>query len=812
MTFAALLNSEHMQQRAESSPSFRSLLSTYRPQAGSADELIDAQGQVRRVWRPFLSYLARLNQDELAERFARGDQYLQDAGVFFRLYSDEGSTERDWPLSHIPVLVEEQEWRGICQGLIQRAELLEQVLADLYGENRLVQEGYLPSVLVAQNPEWLRPMVGIEPRGGHFLHFLAFELGRGPDGVWWVLGDRSQAPSGAGFALENRVATARVFSDFFANANVHRLANFFRQFREALQAHQSEKEGRVAILTPGPLNESYFEHAYIARYLGFMLLEGEDLTVENGQLLVRTVAGLKPLSILWRRLDASFADPLELHEHSHLGTPGLVNVLRQGNVTLVNALGSGILETRALLAFLPRIARHLLGEELKLPNIATWWCGQTSEREHVLAHLNEMTLSGAFATGVPFEMERVPEGPMPRPEHGVQARSEWLKQSGRHLVGQEAVTLSTTPAHLEGALVPRPMTLRVFLARTPQGWQVMPGGYARIGKTADPAAIAMQQGGSVADVWIVSEKPVEAYSLVSSAEKEPYQRIQFGVLPSRAADNLFWLGRYVERTEGLLRLLRAYHLRLAETDNPESPLLTHITEHLTTYGVQAEEVPSTGLVQAIQCAVFSAGKVRDRFSVDGWIALKDLSEDALRLERQRVLGGDVAARKLGQLLRQSNAFSGLVHENMYRFTGWRFLAIGRSLERASMLAGALAHFADPAAPEGALELMVEIGDSAMTHRRRYWASTIRETVVDLLACDLQNPRSLHYHVTVLRDQIAQLPHSETNGVKSRLLRSTIRVHTQLATATPDELNSEALRSLRSQFWELSDQLTQTYLH
>ena len=276
----------------------------------------------------------------------------------------------------MPLLVDETEWADISAGLIERAELFEAICADIYGENRLVAEGLLPPGLIASSPEYLRPFVGVQPAGGHFLHFCAFDLGRGPNGGWWVLGDRMQAASGAGFALENRVATTRALSDIYGEMHVHRLAGFFRRFRDALTGMAGEPAGRAAILTPGPLNETYYEHAYIARYLGIMLLEGEDLTVTEGRLMVRTVSGLKPVTVLWRRLDAAFADPLELRADSRIGTPGLAEAVRQGSVTAVNALGSGILETRALTAFLPGIAQALSGKPLDLPSIATWWCGQ----------------------------------------------------------------------------------------------------------------------------------------------------------------------------------------------------------------------------------------------------------------------------------------------------------------------------------------------------------------------------------------------------------------------------------------------------
>ncbi|HVL21314.1 MAG TPA: circularly permuted type 2 ATP-grasp protein, partial [Amaricoccus sp.] len=463
------------------------LLADYSPPPGVSDELLDAHGRIRPVWQSLVAHLARTPAEELHARFARGDQYLRDAGVYYRQYTATGANERAWPLAHVPVLIAEEEGARLARGLIQRAELLERIAADLYGANRLVAEGHLPARLIAASREWLRPLVGVEPRGGHYLHFIAFEIGRGPDGTWWVLGDRTQAPSGAGFALENRVATSRIFSDLYAESNVHRLASFFRRFRDALQGLCEDRDSRVAILTPGPLNDTYFEHAYIARYLGFMLLEGEDLSVEDSRVMVRTVAGLRPVSVLWRRLDAAFADPLELDATSRLGTPGLVGALRRGSATLVNALGTGILETRALLAFMPRIAKALLGEALILPNIATWWCGQPAERAHVRAHKERMMIGPALSTRLPFEADDTTVLGGRFRDSARESFDAWLDAGGAELVGQEAVMLSTTPAFVGDRLVPRPMSLRAFLARTPEGWQMMRGGFARIGSSEDAA-------------------------------------------------------------------------------------------------------------------------------------------------------------------------------------------------------------------------------------------------------------------------------------------------------------------------------------
>ncbi|MBU1176073.1 MAG: circularly permuted type 2 ATP-grasp protein, partial [Alphaproteobacteria bacterium] len=482
--------------KAEIADPVARLLSGYERMPGVPDELIGADGGLRPAWRGFIAALAATEREDLEARKARGDRYLRDAGVFFRQYGPQAASERDWPLSHMPVLIAEDEWRRIEAGLVQRADLLERIAADLYGESRLVTDGHLPPELVAGNAEWLRPMVGVAPRGGHYLHFLAFDIGRGPSGDWWVIGDRVQAPSGAGFALESRIATARVFSEQFSRLNVHRLAGFFKAFHSALNGLGANEDRRIAVLTPGAMNDTYYEHAYLARYLGLMLLEGEDLTVVRGELMVRTVAGLKPVGVLWRRLDARWIDPLELEQSSQLGTPGMLDAVRSGTVTLVNALGSGVLEARALMAFLPRIAEALTGQPLVLPNIATWWCGQDAEREFVKANAETMTISDAFATAPLFERDDMAVVGGRIDAARGESLAEWVDREGSHLVGQEAITLSTTPAFDGGHLKPRPTSLRVFLARTASGWTVMPGGLARIGRPGASAELAMQRGGA----------------------------------------------------------------------------------------------------------------------------------------------------------------------------------------------------------------------------------------------------------------------------------------------------------------------------
>ncbi|MDO8360609.1 MAG: circularly permuted type 2 ATP-grasp protein, partial [Devosia sp.] len=705
------------QRPASKRPAQPGLAAGYRLLPAIPDEMIDPAGNIRPGWTQLLAGLDELGPEGLAARFDRADQYLRDAGVFYRKYDGAAGKERAWPLAHVPLIIEESDWQLITHGLTQRAELLEKIVADIYGDNHLVARGVLPPELVARNPEFLRPVVGIKPASGHYLHFCAFELGRGPDGGWWVLGDRTQAPSGAGFALENRVATTRALSDIYAKMHVHRLAGFFRDFRDALNGEARKHDGRVGILTPGQHNETYFEHAYIARYLGFMLLEGEDLLVENGEVMVRTVAGLKPVSVLWRRMDASFTDPLELRYDSRIGTPGMTEALRQGSISMVNAIGSGILETRALAAFMPQLSRALLGAPLELPTIATWWCGQEAERQHVLDHFDRMMIGPAFSTTLPIDDHQstvlgATLDPDPRA-----ALIRRLTKEGGQFVGQEPVTLSTAPVYVGGRLEPRPISLRVYAARTAKGWTIMPGGFARVGSSLDSAAIAMQRGGQAADVWVVSGNPVEHITLLPRAG-EKLVRTESGSLPSRAADNLIWLGRYAERCEATVRILRAYNARLAEVSNPDLPLLEDTRTYLDSIDVDAAEPLPAGLLDSIESAVHSASQIRDRFSPDGWLALADLRKTS-RNFAARVQLGDDATRAMTVLLRKLAGFSGLVHENMYRFAGWRFLEIGRRLERGIQIAGITRWLTRKEAPDGALDMLLEIGDSVMTHRRRY---------------------------------------------------------------------------------------------
>src|SRR6202012_2489696 len=366
---------------------------------GIPDEYLTEDGTPREVWTRFFDAFAELTPADIERRFGSADRHLREAGVTYRAPGE--TADRDWPLSHLPLLIGETEWQQLTAGIVQRAQLLELVLGDLYGEGRLVAEGAVPAAAIAGSSEYLRSVCGIKPPGGRYLNLYAADVGRGPDGRWWVLGDRTQAPSGTGYALENRLVLSRALTSLYKSMNVERGAPFFEAFRDALRAGADRDEPRIGLLTPGQFSETYFEHATLARYLGFLLVEGDDLAVSGDRIHIRTVAGLKRLDVLLRRVDANFLDPLELDAHSQLGVPGLIEVIRKSGVVVANMPGSGVMEARALLGFLPSLSRRFFSEELNIPHIATWWCGQKSAREHVLSRLGDFAIEGAYGRGVP---------------------------------------------------------------------------------------------------------------------------------------------------------------------------------------------------------------------------------------------------------------------------------------------------------------------------------------------------------------------------------------------------------------------------
>lgn len=803
-----------------------SLIANYSAMPGVYDEMVDANGRPRPHWAEFIAQLDGLGATELGRRFEVADRSLRDSGVFYRVYNQADGGERAWPLSHVPLLMAEGEWKTLVAGLIQRARLLEAVLQDAYGPGKLVSEGIIPAAALAGSPEFLRPMVGIEPLGGRHLRIYAVDLGRGPDGKWWVLGDRTQAPSGAGYALENRLALSRALPDVYRSLHVERLAPFFQAFRAGLTSQVQREDARLGLLTPGPLNETYFEHAYLARYLGFLLVEGGDLTVRDGTVYIRTVAGLKRADALLRRLDGDFADPLELNARSHIGVAGLVDAVRHGTVLVANSLGSGLAESRALMSFLPALGGAVLGESLALPNVATWWCGQPAEREVVKAGLDRMAVAPAFGARLPGFPSSF--GAVLGARLDAKARRDLLElidRRGVDVVGQEVVKLSTMPVWNKGKLEPRPFILRVFVAATPEGWTVMPGGFCRISNDKDARAVTMQQGGSSADVWVLADAPVPESSLLPTADRMPVRRTT-GALPSRAADNLFWLGRYLERAEATLRLVRAMTGRLGDVGTSDRishrvvallegldavPVGLALTNHAGAAAAALARRDLGGTVPVlVENARRTASVIRDRLSPDAWRVLTETEALFAGNDPLPILVEGDAFERSNAALTMIAAFSGLAQENMNRSTGWHFMEVGRRLERALATSMFVRHFAVPNASARWLDILLELADSQITYRTRYILAAARAPVVDLVTLDPGNPRSVAFQVEAMVDHLATLPGLDDGGLISEPVRIAKRLQAELVTADAASLSIDELIGIEGRLMELSNEISHRY--
>lgn len=801
-------------------PHVAGLIAGYKPLPDVWDEMVDHLGRPRPTWVKMLNKIAELGPSELNRGFAAADRHLRDTGVFYRVYDSAGGGERPWPLNHMPLLISPQDWQMLKAGAMQRARLAEAILADAYGEGLLVKRGVLPSAVLAGSPEFLRPLVGAKPLGDKHLRIYGVDIGRGPDGRWWVLSDRAQAPSGMGYALENRLALSRAFPDLYRSMNVERLAGFFQAFRAELSSLNKNADARVSLLTPGPLNETYFEHAYMARYLGFLLVEGADLTVRDDAVHVRTVSGLKRVDVLWRRLDADYADPLELAAQSQLGVPGLVRAIRERNVVVANALGSGVIESRALMGFMPALTQEVLGEDPILPNIATWWCGQSAERETVAEDLDRLVVAPAFGNKIPGFSGFAEKLGSELSDKERMALLEHLERRGADVVGQEVVKISTMPTWRDGKLVPRPFVLRLFVIATNEGWRVMPGGFCRISDGEDARAVSLQQGAKTADVWVVTEGQVEEATLLPTPDNIAVRR-STGALPSRAADNLFWLARYLERAEANLRIIRALIARIIEFSGGSHATIDHLVHLLGASGaIEEAKIKSDPLKAAIQAltdrkslgavpqlaraARFAASAIRDRLAPDTWAVVTEFAHRFETISGEGMDEADAleAAREGLQVV---SAFSGLSAENMNRLIGWRFLEMGRRIERGVNTALYLKALGDMGASTAALDLALELCDSQITYRSRYVA-TARVPVLDLLLLDANNPRSVAFQVDRISEHLGSLPEAMVDGRPARPLRIARRLESRLETEMAEEIGSATVEGLVQDLYEVSDAL------
>ncbi len=784
------------------------------------DEVFDANGEAHPHTREMIRSLSSLGVDEMQRRWDQARRLIRDNGVTYNVYGDPRGMDRPWELDPVPLVLPSAEWAAISRGLAQRAELLNRILLDLYGPQLLLERGLIPAELVLGSPGFLRPLRGVALPSNTMLHVYAADLARGPDGGFRVLGDRTQAPSGAGYALENRIVLSRTMPRIFRDCRVQRLASHFRSLRDTLRglAPRARESPRIVLLTPGPHNETYFEHAYLARYLGLSLVEGADLTVRDRRVYVKTLGGLERVDVILRRLDDAFCDPLSLRPDSSIGVAGLVHAVRAGNVAVANGLGTGLIETPALLGFLPGLCRALLGEELRLPSVPTWWCGEEAALRYVIEHLDTLVVKSTFWS--PSSFEPVFAGRLSTEERSKLAGR--IRARPEAFVAQEQVTLSTAPAWVKNRLEPRHVALRAYVAATSHGFQVMPGGLSRVSATEESLVVSMQRGAGSKDLWVLAEdEEVNPVTLLRTSA-QPVEIVRSGGdLPSRVADNLFWLGRYMERAESTVRLMRSLLARLTDDsvpgDVPELPTLLRALEVngdfepgtlITAGGTRAGGVDLSRALfadhppHALRATVIAGHRagsvVRDRLSSDTWHVVSRIHRLLDDASRRANFHLSDAFDVLSELTLLFSALSGLSRENMTHGPGWRFYDMGRRVERfhhtARLLRGILVPVADEDHPT--LEALLEIADSIITYRTRYLGAIEAAPVLDLLLTDESNPRSIGYQLRALDEHIQKLPRANRTPLRPEEARIVLRVLSKVQLADVHALVARGAGSAR----------------
>ena len=748
----------------------------------AADLYLSSAPAVAGAWRAMVAGLAQeAGGGELAKAQAQLERHVEELGLAFRFTGDE--KERAWPLGAVPILIGGKEWAQIEEGLIQRAALLEAVVADIYGAQSLVTDGHLPAAMVSGSPHFARRMVGLPPTGGHHLKVIAIDLARRPTGEWRVLADRARLTIGIGYALENRQALARATGSLLASVNARRQSPFFEALREGIAADCARTDPRIALLTPGRFNQSYPEQAHLARHLGFSLVEGRDLVVREGRLFVRTIAGLRRIDAVWRWINSRDIDPLNFDTRSRIGVPGLLSACESGQLAVANWMGAGVVESRAMSAFMPALCQRLLGESLKLPNAATWWCGRPNERDYVLENLDTLVLSSSFRTPVALLPEGTTRaGASLDGEERLRLR-EAMARRAMDYTAQEIIQRSTTPC-LEGArLEPRTFTLRAYLARDARGcWQVLPGGLGRVSQQGHLRTLLMGLGDRSCDVCIVDTEGTAPTARVVAPEPTGVRRAQ-GLLPSQAADNLYWFGRYVGRCNEIARATRAL---LEEASAPPGPSESdspseRLAQLLLRWGAIAPGMERWAPAALAQVAIGDEGQsnsvaaldggmrslallLRDRLSRDAWRALcRPLLPFSPESAESMIAVADGVVERCAGLMR-------LISDTLSRSEAWCFLDLGHCLERASLVLQAVRVLVPEQASEEDLSALLDLIDAQALYRSRYLALPQTAPVIDMVLLDPMQPRGLIFSAKTIVQHLEALPGLRPDGRTDAPLR------------------------------------------
>ena len=810
------------------------------------DEMVDGRKQCRSEWEAIYAHIEKAGIAGLRAKQAEIDWSLEENGVTYNVYNDpEGNHKRRWSLDPIPFVITETEWETIKQGLGQRARLFNLMLKDLYGERQLIKENIIPAEVVYAHHGYAPEVYDFGMRADFNLYFYATDMARGPDGSMWIVKDRIQAPSGLGYAIENRLSMNMIAKNLYPSVKSRKLAGFVEKMRGMIHELCGDDPSMAALLTPGPHNETYFEHAYLSSLLGITLVQGDDLLVKNGALWLKNLSGLTKINTLLRRVDDRFCDPLELRSDSQLGVPGLVEAMRQNHLHMINPIGSALLENIGLNPFMKHACRFLLDEELILPQIATWWCGQKQELDYVTEHLETLIVKKINAgegtdTFIGKQMT-------------ASEREQLRKQMRRnpHLyAAQEEIAFSTAPCFDGKNIVPRNAVIRSFAVRQGEGYSVMNGGLVRVSTIKNALLVSSQKGGTSKDLWIVGESEEE----VPANPFIPMPRIDASIreIPTLRAENLYWHGRYLARVIATTRLVRYTLKQLFNTySEEEAPnesryLLLKALTHLTmTYpgfltaqdALKRLDNPTEELVSVLKdtsrtgSLSFSLAMLADTnvaikglLSIESWKLFDRMQGEWQRFCRSNIKHSRAMINELDKLHIFLMAYKELVEESVFREQGLLLYEIGFKTESVLLFiskARALLCLKHKKPVEyNILEALLNSCESYNAYRAHYKSALQLENVVELMLLNPQFPKSVTYLTQQLLNECAALPKAKKRLVSYE--EPIFRAYSLLRLADLEQLVSEtaedgvygALDALLSElselFVEASNEMTKTY--
>lgn len=792
------------------------LFADYHPSAKAFDELFEKQTSLekrtpRSKWKSVLNELEAIAPADRTQLWHQADEFVRENGVTYNAFSEEGVVARPWEIDLFPVVFSEVEWLAISDGLIQRTRLLDAIVRDIYGDQKLLKSGAIPPEIVFSHPGFHRPFCDLPRPQDSSIAMCGYELARSPKGSWYVMADRFDAPAGAGYALENRLAVSRTLPHAIQRTQVQRLAPFFLTLLSRLRslAFRNTTDPRIVILTGGPSQSTYFEDVFLARYLGLFLVEGGDLAVRDDDVFIKTVDGFLAVDVIFNRIRESDIDALEVIGGGAGGVAGIVNAVRQKRVAMTNSLGAGIAESPVWMPFLRGLCRELLGEDLILPSIATWWCGAPQELKYVLEHLDELVIKPAFEYSGGHEDIVALMSAKQRDDLIAE-----IKRRPADFVAQERITRSVAPSWSPHGITAGYHAFRTFVTadelqrnQRAANYEAMPGALVRVADDSAPMQLSISAGQRSKDAWVLSSEPVTHVTLLAAKSRAVSPRRNAHLVPCRIADNLFWFGRTLDTLDVDARLMRAILDRIesdrATDEIPEIPSLlralvgSDLLEPEYAVGELAQNLPP--LEEAIVGGLLSysrpgsirselselsriASNSRDRISPDTWQAVRQIDESFVPIDTSRTPNAGECLNMLDDLLVGLAACSGMITDGMVRGAAWRFCRIGRLLGRAERTVTLIRHAWPRSNQDGApvLDALLEVMDGRITYRSRYLADLHPRLVLDLLVFDETNPRSLAFQLTQLAKEIHRLPKSPTevglNASQTAILRATSELH------------------------------------